>query len=88
MDPIQLVIIFVSVALTTLMIFLGVQMWYILREFKRSIEKVNKMLDDAGKISGAVGEGVSSLSGFSSGLKAGIAMIKSLKGSGGDDDDE
>ena len=78
MEPIQLTIILISVALTILIIILGVQVWFILKEVRTSITKMNKMLDDAGKVSGAVSEGVIGMSGFVNGLKTGISAITSL----------
>lgn len=78
MEPVQLTIILISVALTILIIVLGVQVWFILKEVRSSITKMNKMLDDAGKVSGAVSEGVIGMSGFVNGLKTGISAITSL----------
>lgn len=78
MDPVQLTIIVISVALTILVIVLGIQVWYILKEMRHSLEKVNKMLDDAGKVSGAVSEGVVGMSGFVNGLKTGLSAVTSL----------
>ena len=78
MEPIQFTIILISVALTILVIVLGVQVWFILKEVRTSITKMNKMLDDAGKVSGAVSEGVIGMSGFVNGLKTGISAITSL----------
>jgi len=52
MDPVQLTIIIISFALALLLIVLGIQVWYILKEMRLSLQKMNKMLDDAGKVSG------------------------------------
>ncbi|MFC1626569.1 hypothetical protein ACFL1P_00030 [Patescibacteria group bacterium] len=79
MDPIQLVIIIVSLSLTALILLLGIQVFFILREFRRSIEKVNNMLNDVGKISASIGGGMSNVSGFVNGLKTGISVISSMK---------
>ena len=78
MDATQLTIILISIALTILVIILGVQVWFILKEMRLSLQKMNKMLDDAGKVSGAVSEGVIGMSGFVNGLKTGISAITSL----------
>ena len=78
MDTTQLTIILISIALTILIIILGVQMWFILKEVRGSIHKVNKMLDDAGRVSGAVSEGIVGMSGFMNGLKTGISAITTL----------
>lgn len=78
MEPTQLTIILISISLTILVIVLGIQVWFILKEVRVSMKKMNKMLDDAGKVSGAVSEGVIGMSGFVNGLKTGISAITSL----------
>ncbi len=78
MDATQLTIIVISSALTVLFIILGIQVWFILREMRRSLEKMNAMLDDAKKVSGAVSEGVVEMSGFMNGIKTGISAITSI----------
>ncbi len=82
MDPIQLTIIGVSVTLTILLVVLGIQVFYILKEIRFSVQKTNKMLDDAGKVSGTVSEGVTSMSGFMNGIKSGLQMISALQKKG------
>lgn len=79
MDPIQLTIIGVSLTLTLLLVVLGIQVYYILKEIRLSVHKANKMLDDAGKVSGTITEGVTSMSGFVNGIKTGLAMITSFQ---------
>ena len=85
MDTTQFVIIIVTVTLSTLLLILGIQLFFILKEVRVSIQKVNKMLDDMGKVSGSVSDGVTNMSGFLNGLKAGISAITSLR-KGGDND--
>ncbi len=82
MDPVQLTIIGISIALTILVIILGVQVYYILKEIRSSVQKANKMLDDAGVVTGTVSEGVTSMSGFINGIKSGISLVTSLKHKG------
>ena len=98
MDPIPIVIIFVSVTLTTIIAILSIQVWNILKEFRNaiqkmtsiledsdiSVQKVNKILDDAGKVSGTVGEGVVQASGFINGIKTGISVLTTLVGHKGE----
>ena len=87
MDPVQLTIIIISFALAILLIVLCIQVFYILKEMRGSMQRMNKMLDDAGKISGSVSEGVVGMSGLVSGLKAGLSFITSLKGKQEDEDE-
>lgn len=86
MDPIQLVIITVTLVLTILIVVLGIQVFYILKEIRRSIEKMNAMLGDMQKVTGTVGEGVSNLGGILSGMKAGLSIFSSLRKRGGYDE--
>lgn len=78
MDPTQLTIIVISLALAILLIVLGIQIWYILKEIRLSLQKMNSMLDDAKKVSGTVSDGIVGMSGFMNGLKTGISAITSL----------
>jgi hypothetical protein len=86
MEPTQIVLIAISVVLTTLFIALGVQVWFILKEIRVSLTKVNKMLDDAGKVTGAVGEGVTNVSGLMNGIKAGMSLVTSIRKKGENDE--
>ena len=86
MDPIQLLIIVVTLILTILLVVLGIQMWFILKEIRISIQKMNKMLDAMQKVTGTVGEGVSNLGGVMSGLKAGLSIFSSLRKKGEGDE--
>ena len=79
MDPIQLTIIAVTITLTVLLVVLGIQVYYILKEIRASIQKTNKMLDDAGEVTGTVSEGITSMSGFLNGIRSGISLITSLR---------
>ena len=79
MDPIQLTIIGVSITLTIVLVVIGIQISLLLKEFRMSVQKSNKMLDDAGKISETVSEGVVNMSGFMDGIRTGIKMITSFK---------
>lgn len=86
MEPVQLVIIIVTLVLTILIVVLGVQVWFILKEIRLSIQKMNRMLDDMQKVTGTVGEGVSNLGGIMSGLKAGLSIFSSLRKKEKDDE--
>ena len=79
MDPIQLVIIIVTSILTILFVVLGIQVWHILKEIRISVQKMNKMLDDMGRITGAVGQSAENFGGLLSGIKAGLSIFSSLR---------
>jgi hypothetical protein len=79
MDPVQLTIIGVSITLTVVLVIIGIQISFILSEVRQTVVKTNKMLDDAGKVTETVSEGVTSMSGFMNGIKAGLSMITSFR---------
>lgn len=79
MEPLTIVTIAVVILLTTLFLALGVQVWFILKEFRLSMQKVNLMLDDGLKITGAIGDGAENVQGLVNGLKAGFSLMSSMK---------
>jgi len=76
MDPVQTVIIFISLVITTLIVVLGVQIYFILKEVKISVAKLNKMLDDGGKMTGAMSDTVVGMSGLLEGVRAGLSVFR------------
>lgn len=73
-DSTQILLIAVIVVLSILLSIIGVQVFFILREVQRSIQKVNKMLDDAGTISESITKPIASLSNSITGV-SGIAGL-------------
>ena len=66
-----MLIMVVVILLSAVLMVVGVQIFFILREVQKSIQKVNKMLDDAGQVSesiakplAAVSESLTNLSGL------------------------
>lgn len=86
MEPTQIVIIAISIVLTSLFIALGIQLWFILKEMRGTVMRINKMLDDAGRVTGAVGEGFSNVSGLMNGIKTGLSFVTSFKKKGDSDE--
>lgn len=82
MDPVQLTIIIISFCLTILICVLGIQVYLILKEIRLSLMKVNKMLDDAGVVSGTVSASVTEVSGFMGGIRSGIKLISQMSKKG------
>ena len=87
MDIVQLTIVVVSFILTGLIVFLGVAVWQIFKEVRLSIHKMNKMLDDMGKVTGTVGETAANVSGLISGFRSGISIFSGLRRKGKNDDE-
>jgi len=80
MDTAQLLLIIVIVLLAVILIGLSVQVFFILREFRRTVSKANKILDDTGIITESISNPLSNLSNLTSGLKIGALLAKLLTG--------
>lgn len=78
-DPIQTILLFVIIILTALLFALGIQVFLILRELRRTVSKANKVLDDTSIITQSVSGPVASLTSLSSGLKIGTLIAKILQ---------
>lgn len=79
-DPAQTVLFLVIIILTVLLVVLGIQVFFILRELRKTINKANKVLDDTGVITESVSKPISSLSTLAMGLKTGATIAKILQG--------
>lgn len=80
-DSVQFVLLFVIVVLTILLVVLGVQVFFILREIRGTLLKANKVLDTAGTITDAVSGPLSSLGNVSTILGSGslVAVAKIIR---------
>lgn len=79
-DLTQVLLVIVITTLTVLLTFIGIQVVYILREVRKSIEKINKILDDAGVVSESIAQPISGLGGMIDGLKSGVKVIDMISG--------
>lgn len=78
-SPVETVLLFVIIILTFLLLILGVQIYYILKEFRETVIKANKVLDDTGIITESVSEPVVMFSTFLTGIKTGSFFVNLLK---------
>ena len=62
LSPTQILLIIVVSVLSSVMAVIGIQIFLMLKEGKRSIEKFNKILDDAVTISSSITKPIASLS--------------------------
>ena len=76
-QPAQILLVVVVIVLTALLTAIGIQVYLILKEAKKSVEKINKILDDTGTITESVAKPVSSLSSSLTNF-SGVAGILSL----------
>ncbi len=89
-DSVQIVLLLVIVILTILLVVLGVQVYFILKEIRRTISKANHVIETAGSITDSVSAPISTLSTLVTGLKAGsiITVARFIKSLIGKDEDE
>jgi len=69
-DLSQILLIIVITTLTILLSVIGIQIVYILREVRRSLEKINQLLDDAGMITESIVRPITGLGGMVDSLRS------------------
>lgn len=72
----QILLFLVVSVLTTVLTLSGIQVYYILKELRQTVRKMNKILEDFQLISSSVAKPVAGVSGFIMGLKSGGDLIK------------
>ena len=90
LDTLQTVILLVLVILTILLVIIGVQVFFILRDFRKTVTKANKVLDNANTITENVSAPINALTSLTGSLKSGSIMtvLKLVRGFVAKDDDE
>ena len=78
-DPAQTALFLVIIVLTILLLILGVQVFFILRGLRQTIDKANKVLDDTGVITESVSGPISNLSSLATELKPVLQLPSFLK---------
>lgn len=72
----QIIILLVIVVLASVLTAIGIEVFFVFKEFRETVKKVNKVIDDAGVISESVAKPVASFSGFLTGLKSGVNFVE------------
>ncbi len=78
-DPVQLVLLLVIAVLTVLLVVLGIQVFFILKQLRTTIKTANKILENTENITESVSEPVSFLSGLLLSGKSLTALLNLLK---------
>lgn len=78
---VQFVLVVVIVVLAILLVVLGIQVYFILKEFRKTVQKTNKVLDDTEIITDSIAEPVSSLSSIGTSIKAVTSIVNMFLGS-------
>ncbi len=78
MDLTQVIFIAALVAITIMLGVVATQLYFVLKEFRLTLAKTNKVLDDTGVISESVSKPVSMISTMLTGVKGWSSIIKLL----------
>lgn len=78
LDATQTLLVAVITTLTILLTIIGVQVVQILKELKKTLEKVNHILDESGKIVTSISQPIEGASDFVRGLKKGANILNLL----------
>lgn len=79
MDTAQILLYVVVGVLTLLLVVLGIQVFFILREARQALSRANRVLEDAEVISESISKPVGSLSTVLSGVKIGSLIASFLR---------
>ncbi len=80
MDTAQILLIVVIVLLAIILLALAIQVFFILKEFRKTVSKANKILDDTGLITESISNPIANLSNLTSGLKLSALVARFLTG--------
>ncbi len=74
-DTTQILLVSVVTILTIILSIIGIHVVFILQEFKRMLEKFNKILEDMCTMSEGVTKSFTGVSGLLAGLKTGVSLV-------------
>ena len=77
-DSVQLVLLVVIITLTILLVVLGIQVYFILKELRTTVTKTNKLLDTSNEIAENVAVPVESVSSLIDDVSTGTILTKAL----------
>ena len=78
METIQALVVAVILVLTVMLVIIGLQVFYILRDLRRTIDKANRVLDNTESITESVNAPMSSFSSLLMGLQSGKTVVSLL----------
>lgn len=79
MDTVQALLVAVVIVLTVMLVVIGLQVFFILRDLRRTIDKANRVLDNTESITESVNAPVSSFSNLLMGVQSGKTVVSFLK---------
>jgi hypothetical protein len=75
-DPIQIVLTVVITILTILLVVIGIEVFGILKDLKKTLQRTNKILDDVEVITSTVSQPIEKFSGVISGIQQGVGLVQ------------
>jgi uncharacterized BrkB/YihY/UPF0761 family membrane protein len=78
-DTAQIIIVSVITVLTLILSIVGVQIILILQEIKKSLGKVNTIIEDTQSVTSKIARSTSSVTGMLVGLKTALSLFGSFK---------
>lgn len=78
-DTAQMIIVGVITVLTLVLAIVGIQIILILQEIRKSMSKMNHIVDDVQGVTSKIAASTSSMSGMVVGLRTALALLGSLK---------
>lgn len=78
-EPTQILIFTVVIILTILMVIIAWQIYLILSEIRKSLIKMNIIIDDAVSFTNNIGKSIENFSGFAAGVKAVLGIVNLFK---------
>ncbi|KKR80723.1 MAG: hypothetical protein UU73_C0004G0021 [Candidatus Daviesbacteria bacterium GW2011_GWA1_41_61] len=76
MDILQLSLVFLISLIAILLAFLGTQFFYVLKDLRVSLQKLNKILDSTGSITENIQKPVEAAANLTSAVEAGVKAVK------------
>lgn len=77
-DVTQVLLVIVITVLTVFLAVVGVQVYFILKDLRNTLTKLNRVLENAGELTEDIKRPVAGVSGILAGLKTGLSFAKFL----------
>ena len=78
-DAILILLAATITSLTVVLVIIGIEFFMILKEMKKSIEKVNTIIEDTHTVTHTVASTVEEATTFLDGLKKGASLVKTVR---------
>lgn len=79
MDITQTVLLAVTIVLAVFLVVLGFQIYFVLKDVRKTLFKINTLFDEADQMIGRVKKPVENASGFISALATGVGIANLIK---------